>query len=167
MPTSDPAVITTVLEHMKALKPRSVLDVGPGYGKYGVLFREYCKPTPVVVAVEAWEPYVKKHFLRGIYDKLIVADVRDLTDATINQCHVVYLGDVIEHMPKKDGQQLLDRIKGPVVINTPEHFFSNPKGLPWTEEHVSHWTVKDFERTGRLVRKNVVNRGIVVTLKAP
>lgn len=164
MPSSALAVVPTVLNHMVALDPSSVLDVGPGFGKYGVLFREYCPRHPIMVGVEAWEPYVEAHRLRGIYDQLHVGDVLDLDDVTLNACDVVYLGDVIEHLDKDAALGLLQRIRGPVVINTPEHFFHNGDNLPWTETHRSHWTLEDFRATGRVVRDEVVFAGLVVTL---
>src|SRR3954454_16384233 len=41
MPTSDPFNISPILTVINALKPKRVLDVGCGFGKYGVLLREY------------------------------------------------------------------------------------------------------------------------------
>lgn len=166
MPSSALAVVPTVLNHMVALDPTSVLDVGPGFGKYGVLFREYCPRHPRMVGVEAWEPYVVDHRLRGIYDTLFVGDVFDLGDDILNSCDVAYLGDVIEHFDKDRAVDLLARIHCPVVINTPEHFFHNGDNLPWTEEHRSHWTLDDFRATGRVAREDVVFAGLVVTLGA-
>lgn len=164
MPSSALAVVPTVLNHMVTLDPGSILDIGAGFGKYGVLFREYCPRHPRVVGVEAWEPYVANHRLRGIYDDLLVCDVMELNSHLLNVCEAVFLGDVIEHLTKTDGLDLLARIDRPVVINTPEHFFHNGDGLPWTETHRSHWTMADFEATGRLIRQDNVFAGLVVTL---
>jgi len=166
MPSSALAVVPTVLNHMVSLDPASVLDVGPGFGKYGVLFREYCPKHPTMVGVEAWEPYVVDHRLRGIYDHLYVADVLDLDEHTLNSCDVVFLGDVIEHLELDRALDLLNRIRCPIVINTPEHFFHNGDNLPWTETHRSHWTMDMFEVTGRLIRQDNVFAGLVVTLGA-
>src|SRR5437870_6284913 len=41
MPSSRPNTIPTVLHLVRQLKPRSILDVGVGFGKWGHLFREY------------------------------------------------------------------------------------------------------------------------------
>ena len=41
MPTSDMHNIVPILTIMQHLQPRSVLDIGCGFGKYGVLLREY------------------------------------------------------------------------------------------------------------------------------
>lgn len=164
MPTSALVVAPTVIAHMADLHPNSILDIGAGFGKYGVLFREYLPEHPRVVAIEGWEPYVEDHRLRGIYDEVHVLDAMMAGDDLLNSCDAVYMGDVIEHLTKQDGLDLLARIHKPVVINTPEHFFHNPTGLPWTETHRSHWTRQDFKDTGRTTRLDVVYAGLVVTL---
>ncbi len=164
MPSSALVVAPTVIAHMHAINPGSVLDIGAGYGKYGVLFREYLDQHPRVVAIEAWQPYVHAHRLHGIYDDVHVLDVMTASDQLLNSCDAAYLGDVIEHLTKDDGLALLERIRCPIVINTPVHFFDNPDGLPWTETHRSHWTRDDLKATGRLGRFDVVHSGIVATL---
>lgn len=130
--------------------PGIVLDVGCGYGKHGVLLREYLHPTPIVHGVEAWEPYVTANRLRGIYDKLIVGDVLEMTKKQLDKYDMVVMGDVIEHLEKEAAIELLSRIRGWVVIATPVEHFHTDDGLPPTEAHVSHWTRGDFEATGRL-----------------
>lgn len=165
MPTSALVVAPTVITHMHAINPGSVLDIGAGYGKYGVLFREYLDRHPRVVAIEAWQPYVDAHRLHGIYDEVHVTDVMDAGDDLLNSCDAAYLGDVIEHLTKDDGLAILERIRCAVVINTPLHFFHNPDGLPWTETHRSHWTRADFENTGRLAKYDEPHGGIVATLR--
>jgi len=41
MPTSDLYNITPILTIISNLKPKKILDVGCGFGKYGLLMREY------------------------------------------------------------------------------------------------------------------------------
>src|SRR5438034_9836900 len=41
MPSSRPNTIPTVIHLVRQLQPKSVLDVGIGFGKWGHLFREY------------------------------------------------------------------------------------------------------------------------------
>lgn len=61
MPTSDPRIISTIVHRAIGLMPRSVLDLGIGYGKYGVLLREYLHQNtshPVVIqGVEGFADY--------------------------------------------------------------------------------------------------------------
>lgn len=130
--------------------PKRILDIGCGYGKHGVLLREYVHPTPIVDGIEAWEPYVDAHRLRGIYDHLIVGDALDLAADELAPYDMVVMGDVIEHMGKDAAVDLLGRIPGWVIIATPVIHFHTDEGLPPTEAHVSHWTRADFEDTGRL-----------------
>ena len=41
MPSSRPNTIPTVIHLVRQIKPKSILDVGVGFGKWGHLFREY------------------------------------------------------------------------------------------------------------------------------
>ena len=41
MPTSVPYGVPIIAGAARQLRPKSVLDVGIGFGKYGMLFREY------------------------------------------------------------------------------------------------------------------------------
>lgn len=145
--------------------PSKALDVGCGYGKHGVLLREYLYPTPIVDGVEAWEPYVKQNKLEGIYDTLYVSDVLDLDNETLDEYDLVVMGDVIEHIEKDKALDLLDRIKGWIVIATPFNYFHTDEGLPPTEAHVSHWSLKDFKDTGRLEHHEVSYGAIIVRLR--
>jgi 2-polyprenyl-3-methyl-5-hydroxy-6-metoxy-1,4-benzoquinol methylase len=154
VPTSALAVAPTVIHYLWEVRPQDrplrVLDVGPGWGKYGTLVREYVDPDAWVEGVEAWAPYVDRHRLRAKYDGLRVEDIRDTDAEYLATFDAVLMVDVIEHVPKADALQVLDRIPGWVIVSTPRHFFENPADLPDPEAHVSHWTVRDFEATGRL-----------------
>ena len=41
MPSSRPNTIPAVVHLLRQIQPRSILDVGVGFGKWGHLFREY------------------------------------------------------------------------------------------------------------------------------
>lgn len=164
MPTSALVMADPVVTLIAAAHPENVLDVGPGYGKYGPIIREYCDPTPAVDAVEAWQPYIDDHGLAGIYRHVFATDVLLLDDVHLAAYDLVFLGDVIEHLAKDDALNLIDRIPGHIVINTPEHFFHNGDNLPWTETHRSHWVQGDFTGTGRVASYRVLHGGQLVLL---
>lgn len=159
MPSSNLAVAPAVLAYMWEIRPPDrplkVLDVGPGWGKYAILTREYVDPYAELRAVEAWGPYVTGHRLRSLYDEVLEGNILDALEPgpvadLVDWADVVLIVDVLEHVAKAPALDVLARIPGYVVFSTPRDFFSNGPGLPPTEEHVSHWTVDDFAATGRL-----------------
>jgi len=165
VPTSNLAVAPLVLWYVEEVEHEHVLDVGPGWGKYAVLLREYLNTKPRRVdAVELHEPYVDAHRLRVLYDDVLVGDVLDLTDEQLAAYDLVLMVDVIEHLNKQPALDLLARIPGRVVACTPVTFFSNGPGLPESETHRSHWTIADFAGTGRLERHEQQHGGLVVRL---
>lgn len=173
MPSSNLAVAPTVLHMLWELRPADrplrVLDVGPGWGKYERLIREYVDPDAYIAAVEAWEPYVTAHGLDTRYDLLVVGDIRDQPDEFFDGFDVVLLVDVLEHMPHPDGAVLLDRIPGWVIVSTPRDFFDTGPNLAPTEKHVSHWTLAEMVAMARYdihdIRLHDELGGVVVRLR--
>lgn len=146
--------------------PKTVLDVGPGFGKYGVLLREYLDPTPGQIdAVEAWTPYIDAHGLRGIYGDVFPVDATRMGKEHLDEYDLVMMGDVIEHMEKGDALAFLSNCRGWVVIATPLVHFDTGPGLPPTEAHVSHWERHDLEATGRLDHYEEAYGSIVARLR--
>lgn len=162
MPTSNLHNAPEVCRLVRETGSQRVLDVGPGWGKYGVLLREYAQ-AKVVDAVEAWEPYVADHRLRGIYDDVIVADVLDLDGETLAGYDCVLMVSVIEHLDKKAALAFLGRLPGWAVIATPAKWMQENHPVP-TERHKSLWTVKDF---GRRVDVDASKRGAVIVRLRP
>lgn len=164
MPTSNLAVWPAILHLAWEVKPARVLDVGPGFGKGGLLLREYvgCPPIFQIDAVESWEPYVNGR-LHAIYDEVIQGDVLEMTDDELARYDLVMMIEVIEHLEKEDGLELLDRIPGYVIVCTPRDFFQNPEAemIP-PEKHRSHWSVVDFG--GRADRHDIGSQQIGAVL---
>lgn len=145
MPSSNLALAPTIIHLVHIAQPhRNVLDVGPGRGKYGLLLREYLNEPPEILdAIEVEPSYITPR-LKAIYDEVFLDDVRNWSGKDLGFYDVVLLVDVIEHLDKDEGLELLERIPGRVVVCTPEEFFSNGPGLPPSEEHRSLWTRQDF-----------------------
>lgn len=165
MPTSNLLIAPQVLWMVHEVEHRTVLDVGPGWGKYATLLREYLNEPPERIdAVEAWPAYVDGHRLRSLYDDVMIGSCLDVTDGRLAFYDVVLMVDVIEHIPKAHALSFLRRVPGRVVISTPVEFFDTGPGLPHTEQHISHWTVEDFEATGRLEAATTEVGGLIVRL---
>lgn len=157
MPTSWYQVIPAVLEQTQIQNPRSILDVGPGFGKYGILARDvlevpygrYDKKSwnVRVDAVEAFSGY-RNPVYDFAYDNVYYGDILDVLDG-LPTYDMILLIDVLEHFPKEQGYQLLRKLKQHtakcLLVSTPK----NParqddyNGNTY-ERHQSRWAPLDF-----------------------
>jgi SAM-dependent methyltransferase len=175
MPTSHPLTIspmlTIITEHYKnrplSITPFSILDVGCGNGKWGMLIREYLdgcwygrryenKDTWKVhlVGVEPFGRYITDVH-RYHYDRIIYRDIweaieeEELKDERFD---IILLSDVIEHMIQGEGLKLLSQLKkylkltGIILLSTPTQFFPQGKvdGCEW-EVHKCLWSEDDIK----------------------
>lgn len=157
VPTSYYQAISQILEHIHAEAPMSILDIGVGFGKYGVLCREtlevphgryYKDQWQVRIdGVEAYEGY-RNPLHDYVYDRVYYRDIRELI-GQLPSYDVVLLIDVIEHMSKDEGlfliKQIMQHTKKALLVSTPlqpsaqEQYMSNQY-----EAHRSRWTPLDF-----------------------
>lgn len=172
MPTSDFRNIGAVMSVVSQLNPKRILDVGCGFGKYGVLFREYLdiwheRLVPgewqlQLVGVEAWEKY-RNPIHDFVYSEVHFGDARVVVPP-LPDFDMVLISDVIEHLEKDDARALVEECfkRSPVVlITTPVEFFSQGEILdnPY-ETHRCVWRSEDFPagilvHTVRLIACNV------------
>mgnify|MGYP001350288029 CR=1 FL=1 len=128
MPSSGLDAIEAALKLIIDLNPRSVLDLGCGFGKWGMLCREYleCYRNQVyaraewktrIDGVEVFKPYLGDHH-RAIYDKLYIRNLdNSVSHSWISATRYdLYLAmDVLEHL--NTWKELLCAIpKGKAVI---------------------------------------------------
>jgi hypothetical protein len=163
MPSSFPDALSVVAAWVQALRPASVLDAGIGFGKYGLLFREYLDVSPRserpgadaappavrIDGIEAWEPYVGP-LQRAIYDRIHVGDALAVLPS-LGRYELVFAADVLEHFTRDEGERFLDAAAAHaavgVLVVTPAldleqgEVFGNP-----FERHRSFWTPDDFVR---------------------
>jgi SAM-dependent methyltransferase len=90
-------------------EPANILDIGCGQGTYRNLFLDNESITGSNwVAVEVWEPYIRKYSLEEKYNRVINQDARQLPWHELGQWDLVFMGDVLEHMTKEESQALVD-----------------------------------------------------------
>lgn len=141
MPYSDNSNENYIRYILKNLKPKTVLDVGAGAGKYSYLVRS-CLQNVSIDAVEAWEPYIDQFDLHSRYDNIFLQDVRETTNFNYD---LVILGDILEHMTKEEAQDLWDKISKQAqnaIISIPIIHFpqGHYEGNPYEEHIKDDWT---------------------------
>jgi SAM-dependent methyltransferase len=152
VPSSDFEQIETVVRLLQAADPRSILDIGVGFGKYGFLAREYLEIWPGdgeygqwqrrLEGIEAFERYVTP-LHRYLYDHVHIGNALDLLPRMTARFDLILLVDVIEHFTAEDGARLLaecERVARNVLVASPRLFFEQEAVFdnPF-EEHRSHW----------------------------
>lgn len=146
---SIPGVMHLVIENLvPAGEVARVVDIGPGWGKYGLMVREYCSPVHLT-AVEVQQGLCLTQ--EAIYDDIIVGDARLHEQDFWKGYDLALLIDVIEHMTLDEGHLLLDRLIASgvkVVVSTPKVFEEQHDEHNPFEEHVSVWGWEDFQRHG-------------------
>ena len=169
MPSSYAESFPGIVQLLQNSNPARVLDVGPGWGKYGLACREY---LPSLIHLDAVEvPEGRKSTQAAIYDCVWEADVRLFNERAElwGWYDLVLMIDVLEHMSVQEGSSLLERCMMAgcdVVVSTPLTFFEqHVDGNPF-EDHRSLWSPTDFERFG-IVKDLSTPRAIICLLRRP
>jgi SAM-dependent methyltransferase len=146
MPTSEAWQIPHVCDVIARVDPRRVLDVGCGYGKYGLLTREY---APHVERVDAADVNPPRY---AVYDHVYQGDVAALdtvVPADAPRYDLALFLDVIEHFEKEQAWRVLESITrraDRVLVTTPWGFRRQEiPGMPY-ETHRSGWLPWEFGR---------------------
>lgn len=160
MGTSNWQNISYNLELVRKLNPKTILDIGVGFGRWGILFREFLeiwengnydgKWARKIDGVEIYELYIQDYH-KFFYDNIIIEDALEYLRRTERRYDLINCGDVIEHFNKKNGEELISLCmqKGKYVLITipiGKYWTDNPQnGNPY-EEHQSIWYNNDFTK---------------------
>ena len=122
MPSSTWVHTSTVCDLIWKYQPKSVLDIGPGFGRWGFIVREMMDVFKGRVHAEQWQTrisaieifpkYLQAHH-RHIYDDIIVDCALAYTckfEGITDVFDMVIAGDVLEHFDKSAGKQLIDAV---------------------------------------------------------
>ncbi len=153
MPTSFLDLVPSIVTWIKDHNPKSVLDVGAGYGKYGHLIREYVDTYPWMIYLEAIEGFAPYSYRIGCncYDAYNVSTFEEYNPSRMFD--MLLMIDIIEHYEKPDGFKALEKalsMSKTVLVSTPSH--PAEQGAEYgneLERHKSSWTHDDFTQAGR------------------
>jgi hypothetical protein len=144
-----------MVDWITKIQPKTMLDVGVGFGKWGFLSREYLDISAGRYARADWQlriegveafPEYATPLYSYVYDQVHYGDVRELIDS-LPDYDLVIIGDVIEHFTKKEGRELLNKLRTKtryVLLSSPTVFFQQEMFGNEYETHRSFWMVHDF-----------------------
>ena len=160
MGTSNWQNIPYGIETIMAIEPLRVLDVGMGYGRWGMLLREFGelwfnrvhrKDWRInIEGVEAFEKNIDE-YQSYFYNSIHHGDFSKIYKKISQNWDLVIFGDVLEHFKKDTAIELLQwatTCSGYVMINI-------PIGSDWPQEdlyeneyerHLSEWEIDDFRK---------------------
>lgn len=161
MPTSDCTNISPIITALHWINPKSVLDLGIGYGKYGVLVREYLdiakfriKPKDWqinIIGVEGFEEYTNPCW--EAYSTVLVEDFTEsYTDGHYKGFDLVLMIDSLEHVDKGTGEKIFEFLRANnkwVIVSCPDGDY--PQGSVngnELETHKAVWTKEDLSIRG-------------------
>ena len=161
MPTSQYFQISKIIDLIIKINPKSIFDVGVGFGKYGVLCREYLELWDgkgkyndfcvIIDGIEAFKDYITP-LHKFIYNNIYLNDVFELIKEKDLSYDLVLLIDVLEHFEKEKGKLLIKKllktnqgilISIPKVVSKQENCFGNKY-----ETHRSRWSKKELKHLG-------------------
>ena len=148
MPYSSFIFDKSIEEIIRLLKPGALLDLGAGAGKYGELAKKI-NPSIKLTAVEIEKDYIKKFKLSSIYNEVWNISVTDLVNPKYydSAFDVIMVGDIIEHLKKSDGVDLLNFLiyrSRWIILEFPHRYLQNSVDGYHSEAHISVWTKDDF-----------------------
>lgn len=161
MPIGCSSLVPYLAAELHALQPRSVLDLGCGYGWAGAAVRQWVdggvRPWRTrLVGVEAFAAYRSPQW--DVYDEVVCADLVAWLKANDERWPVVLLLDVVEHFERGAGVEVLALARsrltsgGRLYVGTPAVWFAQDathgNGL---ERHRDLWTVADFTGLGAAI----------------
>ena len=152
--------VTTVTEMDHLIKATlgdvyTLLDVGCGIRPQGVI------KAKEIIGIDAYKPYVDQAQTGPLWEgsgaplqKVILGDITKGLPFPNNSFQIVWVSDVIEHLTKEDGKNLLKESKRVaskgVIIRTPYGFLEQNSdgwdlgGDHW-QKHRSGWIPDDFD----------------------
>ena len=143
MPTSDFHAVSDIMGEIQHLCPRSVLDLGAGFGKFGVLCREIldarfgrCRPDQWetrIDGVEAWQAYQNPCW--EIYNRFTTGAIRKIYSGY----DLVLMIDVLEHFDSNSGSDILTRLVAAnkhVIVSVPNGKME--QGAEFGNPHEAH-----------------------------
>jgi hypothetical protein len=160
MPTSHLYQLNEIMELIVLTRPTAILDIGAGFGKYGLLAREYLEFwdgrqeyhnwKSQIDGIEVFKDYITPVH-NFVYNEIYIGNAMDVLPSLKTQYDIILLIDVFEHFNYDDGMNLLNecnRHSKNIIISVPKDI--GPTGREAYgnifEAHRFQWQKKHFHR---------------------
>lgn len=159
MGTSNWQNISYCIELVREIKPNSILDIGVGFGRWGIVAREFLDVWEGTVSsndwniliegIEAYTPNIEQHH-NIFYNKIYNEDATNLLPKLVKTYNLIVLGDVLEHFDKQEGVKVLNKcieLGKYVLLNVPlgDNWEQGAQYDNQYEVHKSIWTESELD----------------------
>jgi SAM-dependent methyltransferase len=160
MGTSNWQNISYCIELIRLVKSSKVLDIGVGFGRWGMLCREFLDVwggkvfrkqwTTQIDGIEIFPENIDKYH-SYFYNQVYLGDAYAVIDTLKTRYDLVILGDVLEHFEKEQAMLFMGKClkRGKYVL------LIIPLGTNWQqgavygnehERHLSFWSKEDLHK---------------------
>ncbi|MDP2282774.1 MAG: class I SAM-dependent methyltransferase [Pseudohongiella sp.] len=170
MPFSQSSQLSSIVGFLETSQPKSILDVGTGFGQYGFLARtniehfnlfevngaiarkrERSEWNIVIDGIEAFKDYITPVH-EYAYNNIFIGNALDVLPTLTRRYDVVLAIDILEHFDKDEGRQFIELLKhvcsGSVLVSTPKEFIEQHIEANPYEDHRSCWSLADLQACG-------------------
>ena len=160
MPTSHPILLTPVAKQIMLCQPDSILDLGIGNGKWGVLAREYTdvwsqrrEYSTLIDGVEIFEDYRNNNW--EVYNSIYIGNIEKVLPVLNDYDMIIFL-EVLEHIEKKKALEILNMCikKSQVLLFSYTNSEQGDAFGNTHEIHLSKWKDSDFKFKKELLTTN-------------
>jgi hypothetical protein len=148
MPFSAEVFDNLCAEIFIQIKPRTVLDIGCGAGKYADILRQ-CLPKAAIVGYECESSYASQYGLTKKYDELRCESIENIIASGLRErFDLCILGDVLEHLRKSLGHDVIHFLlyrSRYVLLVVPLQYLQDDYGDVGSEAHISSWHPREFQ----------------------
>jgi SAM-dependent methyltransferase len=188
MATSFSFLIPPVVAIASQLAPKSILELGCGIGKYGLLLGSYVGLDPYadldaagkplrevshvrIDAVELNQKYLMPHH-GEFYSSIILADLEQLRPEDLGSYDLILAVDVVEHLRKEPALRLLEALYRDhckhLLVTSPLGWME--QGALFGSEQEVHrisWTPRDFRFATDLTWQRLYQSGVYLLSHEP
>lgn len=138
----------------------TALDLGFGFGEFGIMVRARNPDIKRFVGVDIWPPYCDNMRRMQVYHEVVCSDAVEYMENIDWRPDFCLCTEVVEHIPRTPvdlGGHLLDLIRdkcGSSLVATPLDWVPVEAGFDGNpaSEHLSRYTLQDFTSRGYNVK---------------